>query len=140
MQVKVDSKAYKAPPRHVLQETFKEDLEQLQEIEITAPIDLDETAEWHNSFIFVPKPNVKVRLCLHPARLNQVLIRPVHTGLTLSYIFPKLMNAKYLTLIDASLGYHSLRLDETLSCLIIFHVYLVGTDIYVYCLEQFQQA
>ena len=33
--------------------------------------------EWCNSFVLVPQANGKVRLCLDPARLSQVLIRPV---------------------------------------------------------------
>ena len=56
---------------------------------------MDETSEWCNSFVLVPKANVKVQLSLNPARLNKVLIL-----------------IKYLTLIDASLGYHNLKLDE----------------------------
>ena len=73
--------------------------------------------EWCNSFIVVPKPNGKVRLCLDPARLNQVLIRPVHRGPTLNDILPKLNNVKYLSLTDASSGYHNLKLDARSSYL-----------------------
>ena len=32
---------------------------------------MDETAEWCNSFVLVPKSTGKVRLCLDPAMLNQ---------------------------------------------------------------------
>ena len=42
---------------------------------------MDEMWEWHNSFVLVPIPNGKVRLCLNPTRLN---IRPVHRGPTLN--------------------------------------------------------
>ena len=77
-------------------------------------------AEWSNSFILVPKPSGRLRLCLDPARLNQVLIRPVHRGPTLNDIFPKLNNVKYLSLIDASSGYHNLKLDKRSSYLTTF--------------------
>ena len=76
---------------------------------------MDETAEWCNSFKLVPKPYGKLRLCLDPVRLNQALIRLVHRRPTLNDIFPKLNNAKYLSLIDASSGYYNLKLDEWLS-------------------------
>ena len=76
--------------------------------------------EWCNSFIFVPKPNGKVRLCLDPVRLNQALIRPVHRGPTLNDIFLKLNNVKYLSLIDARPGYHNLKLDESSTYLTTF--------------------
>ena len=73
---------------------------------------MDETAEWCNIFVLVLKPNGKVILCLGPARPNQALIRLVHKGLTYNDIFPKLNNAKYLSLIDVSSGYNNLKLDE----------------------------
>ena len=60
----------------------------------------------------VPKANHKVRLYLYPAQLNQALIRPVHRGPTLNDILPKLNKVQYLSLMDASSGYHNLWLDE----------------------------
>ena len=50
------------------------------------PARVDESAEWCNSPVLVPKANSKVRLCLDPARLNQALIRPIHRGPTLNDI------------------------------------------------------
>ena len=70
--------------------------------------------------MLVPKANGKVRLCLGPARLNQVLIRPVHRGPTLHDIFPKLNNVKYLPLIDESCSYHNLKLVDKSSYLTAF--------------------
>ena len=69
---------------------------------------MDETAEWCNHYVLIPKPNGNVRLCLDPTRLNQTLIKLVHRRPTLN-IFPKLNNAKYLSFIDARSGYHSLN-------------------------------
>ena len=59
--------------------------------------------------------NGKVRFYLDPARLNQVLIRLVHREPTLNAVFSKVNNAQYLSPIDASSGYHNLKLDERLS-------------------------
>ena len=73
---------------------------------------MEETAELCNNSVLVLKSNGKVRLCLDPAGLNQELIRPVHKAPTLNDILPKLNNAQYLSLTDASSGYHSLELDE----------------------------
>ena len=55
-----------------------------------APLRLDETVEWCNSFITVPKPNGIVPLYLHSMRLNQALIKLVHRGLTINDILSKL--------------------------------------------------
>ena len=61
-----------------------------------------------------------VGLCLDPVRLNQVLIRPVHRGPTLNDILPRLNNVTYMSIIDASSGYHNLKLDEKLSYITTF--------------------
>ena len=70
LQFKLNSKPYQAPPRHVayvLQKSFQEELQQLQELDIIMLLGVDETAEWCNSFVLVPKANGKVWLCLDPA-------------------------------------------------------------------------
>ena len=66
LQFKPDSKPYQTPPRcvtYALQEPFKEELRHLQEMDIITPLGVDETLEWCNSFVLVPKANDKVRLC-----------------------------------------------------------------------------
>ena len=68
----------------------------------------------------MPKANGTVRLCLDPAWLNQLLTRTVHRGPTLNDILPKLNNTKFISVIDASSGYHNLRLDKRSSYLMIF--------------------
>ena len=48
LQLKPDSKLYQTPPRHVvyvLQKAFKEELEQLQKMDIITPLGVDELAE-----------------------------------------------------------------------------------------------
>ena len=105
---------------YALQKPFEEELEQLQKQEIIAPLGIDETAEWCNSFVLVLKASRKVRLCLDPARLNQALIRPMHRGPTLNDILPKLNNAQYLSLKDGSSGYHNMKLDKKSSYLTMF--------------------
>ena len=123
MQLKPNSKPYQAPPKHVayvLQKLFKEELEQLQKMDIITPLGVDETVEWCNSFVLVPKANGKVRLCLDPVRLNQALIRPIHGGPMLNNILPKLTNVQYMSIIDVRSGYHNLKLDNKLSYLTTF--------------------
>ena len=123
LQVKLDSKLYQVPLRCVpcaLQKPFKEELECLQKMDIITPLGIDEMAEWSNSFVLVPKANGKVSLCLDPAKLNQALIRPIPRGPTLNNILPRLNNVKYMSIIDASLGYHNLQLDTKSSYLTTF--------------------
>ena len=96
---------------YVLQKPFKEELKCYKK-DIIAPLGVDETSEWCNNFVLVPKANGEVRLCLDPVHLNQALIRPIHRGPTLNNILPKLNNANYLSLIDVHSEYHNLKLDK----------------------------
>ena len=123
LQLKPDSKAYQVPPRcvtYVLQKPFKYKLDWLQKLDISTPLGIEETVEWCNSFVLVPKANGKVRLCLDPVRCNQALIRPMHRGPMLNDILPRLNNVKYMSIIDVSSGYHNLKLDEKSSYLTMF--------------------
>ena len=123
LQLKPDSKPYQAPPRHVayaLQKNIQRHMDRLQRMDITMPLGVDEMAEWCNSFVLVPKANGKVRLCLDTAWLNHALIRLIHRGPTLNDILPKLHNVKFMSIIDASSGYHNLKSDEKLLYLTTF--------------------
>ena len=45
---------------YALQKPFQEELEQIQEMDIIAPLGVDEMAEWYDNFVLVPKANGKV--------------------------------------------------------------------------------
>ena len=81
---------------------------------------IDDIVEWCSSIVLLSKSNGKVRLWLDPAKLNQAFIRLMHRGPTYNDILLKLNNAKYLSLIDASSGYHYLKIDEKSSYLTTF--------------------
>ena len=51
---------------------------------------------------------------------NQTLIRPIHRGPTLNNILPKLNNLQHVSIINANLGYHNLKLDKQSSYLTTF--------------------
>ena len=111
LQLKPGSRPYQVPPRcvaYALQKICKEELEHLQKMDIITPLGVDETAEWCNSFVLVPKANSKVRLYFDEAQLNQSLIRPIHRDLTVNDILSRLNNVQYMSIIDVSSGYHNL--------------------------------
>ena len=116
LQVKEDTKPYEVSPCSIVYALHKllwQKLDRLQDQKILAPLGVDETAEWSDSFVIVPKRNVTVWLSLDPSRLNQALIWKVYVGPTRNDILPKLTNVYYMTLIDASSGYQNLKLDTT---------------------------
>ena len=57
---------------------------------------------------------------LRPSMVNQALLRDIHRGPMLNDILPKLNNVQYMSIIDVSLGYHNLKLDEKSSYLTTF--------------------
>ena len=113
LQVKPDRKPYQVSPRCIaygLQWPFKEELKCLQQQDIIAPLGIDKTAEWHNSFQMVPKTKWE----------SQAMSRSSKAKSTGNDIFPELNNVQYLSLIDACSGYYSLKLDERSSYLTTF--------------------
>ena len=63
---------------YVLWNPLKEELDRLKKHRIIVPQGVEEATEWYNSFLLVQKANGKEQLCPDPARLKNVLIRPVH--------------------------------------------------------------
>ena len=84
------------------------------------PLGVDETSKQCKDFVLVPKANGKVWLCLDPTRLSKVLIKLVHRGSALNYILPRLAGVKYIIFINASSGYHNLKLNKRSSYLSAF--------------------
>ena len=84
---------------------------------IITPLGVDEMCK---RFVLVPKANGKVKMCLDPGQLNQALIRPIYWDLTMNDVLPKLNNVQYMSIMDASSGYHNLRLDTLSSYLTIY--------------------
>ena len=124
---------------YALQKPFHDKLERLQQQHRKAPLGVNEVSEWCNPFVVAPKANGKIRLCLDPAWLNQVLMRPIHRGPMLNDILPRLTNVRYLSLIYASSGYHNLKLDDKSSYLTRF-ICQSGRYRYDCHLEQHQQV
>ena len=80
LKVSESSCPYQAFPRRVacaLQELLPEEKAEYKTANNSA-LAMDETSEWCSSFMLVPKANGNIRLCLDPAWLHKVLIRPIH--------------------------------------------------------------
>ena len=107
------SDLYMATPGRVayaLHQPLTDELKRLQKQQMIMPLDVGETSEWYNSFVLLPKANGKVKVCLDPARVTKLLIKPVHRGPTLNNILPRLTGVNYFTLIDPNSSYHNFRI------------------------------
>ena len=62
LQLKLDSKPYQVPPRHLvyaLQKLFKEELEHLQQLDIIAPLGVDKWQSGVIALCWYPKQTVR---------------------------------------------------------------------------------
>ena len=101
---------------YAVQEPLKEELDRLQKQQISTP-GHHKASQWCNNFELVAKAIGIIQLCLDLARLKNALIRAIHRGPALNVIILRLAGVKYFPLIDASSGYHNLRLDKRSSYL-----------------------
>ena len=88
-----------------------------------------EMTKWCKNFVIVPKLIGILWLCLDLARLNQAFIGLNDRNPTLNDTLSKLINAYYMTLIDAKSDYHSLKFNQRSSYLTTFAASLEGTDL-----------
>ena len=121
LQLKPDSKPYQVPPRHVayaLQKPFRRSWNTCKERTSSHPWEWTRQNDGVIALCWYPKQ--MIRMCLDPVQLNQALIRPLLRGLTLNDILPRLNNVQYMSIIDASSGYHNLKLHMQSSYLTTF--------------------
>lgn len=110
------------PPRKVpfgLQDKLKAELDSMEAKGIICKV--KEPTGWVNSLICVKKPNGKLRVCLDPKALNDNIRRPHYPMRTIDDITSKLSGAKYFSVLDATKGYWSIRLNEKSSYLTTFN-------------------
>ena len=103
-----------------MQKLFNDELDKIQKQQFIKLLCVDNGIRDVQQHCIGTLTQWKMRLCFNPSRLNQVLIRPVQRVPTTSDIFPKLTHVNYHKIIDASSGYHSLKLNEKSSYLTTF--------------------
>ena len=110
------------PPRKVpfgLQDKLKTELDSMESKQIICKV--TEPTSWVNSLVCVEKPNGKIRVCLDPKALNENIRRPYYPMLSIDDITSKLNGAKYFSVLDATKGYWSIKLEKNSSMLTTFN-------------------
>ena len=87
---------------------------------IIEPLRIEKHSERCNSYVTVEKPSGDVWMCIDPAKLNHVIVRPIHRGPTVSDVLSRLSGATYFSLLDATSGLWNCELDEESSKLTTF--------------------
>ena len=68
-----------------------------------------EPTDWVNSLVIVEKANGQMRLCIDPKDLNKVVKREHFQIPTKEEILGKLRDAKWFSKLDATAGFHQIR-------------------------------
>ena len=80
---------------------------------------VEEPTDWISSMVVVKKPD-KLRICIDPKDLNLALKRNHYPMPTIDDVLPDLANAKVFSVLDASDGFHQIKLDTESSFLTTF--------------------
>ena len=80
-----------------------------------------EPTDWVNSLVIVEKSNGQMRLCIDPKDLNKVVKREHFQIPTKEEILGKLRDAKWFSKLDATAGFHQIKLDKPSSMLTTFN-------------------
>ena len=100
-------------------EPLKLELERLTERDIIAPVTAP--TPWVSSLVVVPKKDGKLRLCLDPKDLNQVIQREHYPLPTIEDVATRLHGAKVFTKLDVKNGFWHVQLDDSSSYLTTFN-------------------
>ncbi|RXN11580.1 Retrovirus-related Pol poly from transposon [Labeo rohita] len=121
IHLKPDATPVVYPPRRVplaLRGRLKEELQNMEKQGVIARV--TEPTDWVNALVVVEKPRTrKLRICLDPRDLNKAI--KLYPLPTIEDITPKLMGAKYFSVLDACSGYWAIKLTEESSKLTTFN-------------------
>ena len=97
----------------------KKELDRQVEVGFLAKV--NEPTDWANSLVIAEKSNRKMRLCIDPTDLNKEIHREHFQIPTKEDILGKLANASCFSKLDATAGFHQIRLDRPSSLLTTFN-------------------
>ena len=115
------SKGVQCPSRRVpvsVKPKLKEELDKLVKQGVITPV--AEPTEWCSQISIQTKKSGKLRICVDPRPLNEVLQRERYPLPTMDDILPELANAKVFSKVDLAHGYWHCVLDEESSYVTTF--------------------
>ena len=114
IRLKPDSTPYAITnPRRVallLMLKVRDELERMQSMGVITKI--NEPTEWYAGIVAVPKPNDKIRICVHLTKLNESVCRERHILPSVDHTFAQLSGATVFSKLDANSGFWQINLAE----------------------------
>ena len=92
---------------------LREELDRLESLGVLEKE--DKPTQWVSSMVATQKPSGKVRVCIHPQRLNQALKRRYYPLPIIEDILPELSKARVFTKADLKDGFLQIQLDDASS-------------------------
>ena len=100
-------------------ENLQKTLEDLVRQEVLAPV--TRPTEWVSSMVAVPKHDGKMRICLDPKELNEVIQREHYQLPAVEEVATRLQGARLFSVLDARNGFWHIKLEEESSYLTTFN-------------------
>ena len=97
---------------------LKEEHNQLEKLDVIRPE--DKPTDWISSLVVAPKASGRIRLCIDPRPLNQVLKRNHFPTPVIEDILQELSKARLFCVVNARDGFWHVALDEPSSYLTTF--------------------
>ena len=110
-------------PRHVphaVQPKLKEELDRMLKLGVIRKLNISDASDWVHALVIGIKPNGKLCVCLDPRTLNSVLCHNIHNAKRFIDIISKIKGFKYVSKIDADLGFWTPPLDLSSQLLTTF--------------------
>ena len=108
-------------PRHVpaaLRPKIKNELDRMEQTEVISPV--TNPTDWVTSLVTIVKPD-KIRLCIDPKNLNEVVKREHYPMQTIESVLTRLAEARIFSTLDAVSGFWQIPLDQESSLLTCFN-------------------
>jgi hypothetical protein len=100
-------------------EKLRKELTRLESLQLIKSV--VEPTPWVQQMAIVVKKDGSLRLCLDPRELNKVVVRERYTLPTADEIFNRMHGAQFFSFLDATQGFHHIKLNHKSSLLTTFN-------------------
>ena len=110
------------PPRRVpitLRPKIQEELARMESLDVIEKV--TGPTSWVNSMVTITKPNGSLHVCIDPRNLNEAIQWEHYPMQTIEEVTTQIPEATYFSVLDASLGYWQISLDQESAKLCTFN-------------------